>query len=59
MVRREGTCYWRIPHDRQVDNLLVQLVDLLISIRYAHPTLVQMELTLDEGQGAILKPAEP
>jgi hypothetical protein len=59
MVRREGAGYWRIRHDRQVDNLVVELIDLLISIRYAHPTLVQLELTLDEGEGAILEPAEP
>ena len=49
MVRREDGYYWRIPHDRQVDNLLVQLIDLLISIRYAHPALVQLEMELESG----------
>jgi len=50
-VRREGAHYWRITHNRQVDDLMVELIDLLISIRYAHPTLVQLELELE--------PAEP
>jgi hypothetical protein len=51
IVRREDRIYWRIAHDRQVDGLLVELIDLLISIRYAHPALVQLEM--------ILEPAEP
>jgi len=51
IVRQEDTTYWRIPHNRQVDDLLVELIDLLISIRYAHPAMVQLEM--------ILEPAEP
>ena len=41
--------YWRIPHTREVDRLLTELIDLFISIRYVHPTLVQLELTLDHS----------
>jgi hypothetical protein len=51
IVRREDAYYWRIAHNRQVDDLLVELIDLLISIRYAHPAMVQMEM--------ILEPAKP
>ncbi len=51
IIRREGAYYWRIAHDRQVDDLLVELIDLLITIRYAHPAMVQMEM--------ILEPAKP
>jgi hypothetical protein len=51
IVLREGAYYWRIVHNRQVDDLLVELIDLLISIRYAHPAMVQLEM--------ILEPAEP
>ena len=47
IIRREDGRYWRIVHDRRVDSLLVELIDLLISIRYAHPTLVQLELELE------------
>ena len=47
IVRQDETCYWRIVHDRKVDDLLVELIDLLISLRYAHPTLVQLELELE------------
>jgi hypothetical protein len=53
IVRREGAYFWRIAHNRQVDGLMVELIDLLISIRYAHPTLVQLELALDEPEGMI------
>ena len=51
IVRREEATYWRIAHNRKVDALLVELIDLLILIRYAHPRLVQLELELE--------PAEP
>jgi hypothetical protein len=47
IIRREGAYYWRITHNRQVDDLMVELIDLLISTRYAHPTLVQLELELE------------
>jgi len=49
VFRRGDDLYWRIPHSRQVDRLLTELTDLFISIRYAHPTLVQLELQLDEA----------
>lgn len=47
IVRREGAYYWRIVHNRQVDDLMVELIDLLISIRYAHPAMVQLEMILE------------
>ena len=50
-VQRGSTSYWRIPHNHEVDRLLMQLTDLFISIRYAHPTLVQLELVLSEAKG--------
>jgi hypothetical protein len=49
MDRRDGTLYWRIAHDPEVDRLLTELIDLFISIRYSHPTLVQLELDLEEA----------
>ena len=53
------TSYWRIPHTPEIDRLLTELIDLFISIRYAHPTLVQLELALDETGGMIPEPAKP
>jgi hypothetical protein len=47
-IQQEDISYWRIPHDEEVDRLLVELIDLFISIRYTHPSLVQLELELDE-----------
>ena len=47
IVRREEAYYWRITHNRQVDDLMVELIDLLISIRYAHPAMVQLEMALE------------
>ena len=49
VFRRGEDLYWRIPHTHRVDRLLTELTDLFISIRYAHPTLVQLELQLDEA----------
>jgi hypothetical protein len=50
IVRREGAYYWRIVHNRQVDDLMVELIDLLISIRYAHPAMVQLEMILEPDE---------
>jgi hypothetical protein len=47
IVRRGEIPYWRVPHTQEIDRLLVELIELLISIRYAHPSLVQLELALD------------
>jgi len=49
IVHLDETPYWRVHHSQEIDRLLVELIDLLISIRYAHPTLVQLELALDEA----------
>ena len=58
-VLRGQTIFWRIPHSRDVDALLVELIDLFISIRYAHPALVQLELALGEHGEKIAEPAQP
>ena len=47
LVRQADAYYWCIVHNRQVDELLVELIDLLISIRYAHPAMVQLEMALE------------
>jgi hypothetical protein len=50
IVRLDDRTYWRIPHNRQVDELLVELIDLLITIRYAHPAMVQLEMVLEPNK---------
>ena len=50
IVRQGDAYYWRIVHNRQVDELLVELIDLLISIRYAHPAMVQLEMVLEPDE---------
>jgi hypothetical protein len=50
IVQREGAYHWRIAHNRQVDDLMVELIDLLISIRYAHPAMVQLEMILEPDE---------
>jgi hypothetical protein len=47
IIRQGDESYWLIPHDRQLDDLLIELIDLFISIRYAHPTMVQLEMVLE------------
>lgn len=39
--------YWRLPHSDGVDGLLKDLIDVLISVRYAHPTLTQLSLQME------------
>jgi hypothetical protein len=46
-ISKGDKCYWLVSHSRQVDHLLVELIDLLVSIRYAHPTMVQLEMILE------------
>jgi hypothetical protein len=46
-VQTKERQYWLVPHSQQVDDLMVELIDLLISIRYAHPALVQLEMVLE------------
>jgi hypothetical protein len=50
IVRRGEAYYWRINHNWQVDELMVELIDLLISIRYAHPAMVQLEMILEPDE---------
>ena len=50
IVRQDDAYFWRIVHNRQVDDLLVELIDLLISIRYAHPAMVQLEMVLEPDE---------
>lgn len=49
LVQKEDEVYWRVPYDQETDRLLVELIDILIALRYAHPTFVQLELQLDEA----------
>ena len=58
-VLRGQAVFWRVSHKREVDALLVELIDLFISIRYAHPALVQLELALGQSEATIPESAEP
>lgn len=37
-----------IPYDGALDERIVALIDLLCDLRYAHPTMVQLPLALNE-----------
>lgn len=39
-----------VPHSPELDERLVQLIDLFIELRWAHPRLVQLELVLEDGE---------
>lgn len=49
-ARREGD-YLLLTHDRGVDERLKQLADVVVALRYAHPTFVQLALALEGGGG--------
>jgi len=36
-----------VPHSPELDGHLVQLIDLLVELRWAHPRLVQLDLELN------------
>ena len=48
-VQADGICYWCLPHDSRVDDLLRTSIDVLISIRYLHPTFMQLRLDLTDA----------
>ncbi|MEA3310020.1 MAG: hypothetical protein U9Q70_11005 [Chloroflexota bacterium] len=43
---------WVVAHTSAVDARLRGLTDLLIALRYQHPTLLQLELTLTPAEEA-------
>ena len=45
----DGLRYWSVPHDSRVDELLRTGIEVLISIRYLHPTFVQLQLDLTDA----------
>lgn len=47
-----------IPHSPRLDECLVQLIDLFIELRWAHPRLVQLELVLSTAEGLDLNGVE-
>ena len=48
----EGRPVLAVPHSPVLDGHLVQLIDLLIELRWAHPRLVQLEMDLGETEAA-------
>ena len=58
-IQRGQTSFLKVPHSRDVDALLFELVDLFIAIRYAHPALVQLELAPSDTGWMSIKPSEP
>jgi len=46
----DGRPVLAVPHSPGLDGHLVQLIDLFIELRWAHPRLVQLELVLEDGE---------
>ena len=46
----DGRPVLAVPHSPELDRHLVQLIDLLIELRWAHPRLVQLEMDLGEAE---------
>jgi hypothetical protein len=56
VLKREGgrgRVTVEIPHSEEVDRRLVEIADLLVAIRYAHPTMTQLRLQLGPEDGAL------
>jgi len=56
LVRDEerGKEWVAVTHTREVDQFLWQLIDVLIDVRYHHPTYLQLRLALTQEEGAEL-----
>lgn len=37
-----------VTHSREVDHLAMELIDMLIAMRYSHPSFVQLRLAMNE-----------
>ena len=48
-VQADGIGYWCLEHDSRVDELLRTTIDVLISIRYLHPSFMQLRLDLTDA----------
>ena len=48
-VQTDGIGYWCLEHDGRVDELLRTTIDVLISIRYLHPSFMQLRLDLTDA----------
>ena len=47
-----NTVVMEVTHTDQVDQRIMTLIDLLITARYEHPTMVQLALQIDESEAA-------
>jgi len=50
----DGREFLILEHDREFDRFLRGLIDLLIHLRYLHPTMIQLPLALSEEEAAEL-----
>ena len=47
-----------VPHSPELDSRLVQLIDVLVELRWVRPRLVQLELVLNAAEGLELNGPE-
>lgn len=48
----DGRQWIVVSHTREVDRIIYELVDILISMRMMHPTMVQLKLQLTEEEAS-------
>jgi hypothetical protein len=53
----DGEEFLILEHDRELDRFLRTLIDLLIHLRYLHPTMIQLELSLTKEEAVEMKAA--
>jgi len=54
-VEGYGRRWALVEHDENFDEFLRGLIDLLITLRYRHPTMVQLELQIGEDEARELR----
>jgi len=55
MSYRDDVCRAEICYTESLDRRLCQLIDLLISLRYSHPTVTQLKLNLTSQEAEELE----
>lgn len=53
----DGEKFLILEHDRELDRVIYEMINLLCHLRYLHPTMIQLELALTEEEAVEMREA--
>lgn len=53
----DGRKFLILEHDRELDRVIYEMINLLCHLRYLHPTMIQLELALTEEEAVEMREA--